>query len=183
QFVQDITAWAFKESLILKVESATHYLASDATHTQKDQYTINDQLVFDLELSKYNPSSGKYEPYSAIEDMQLEFTMLDPHIRTDLKPAKGTPGKYSLQFRAPDRHGVYKFVVNHKRKGFSSVEASLQVAIVPPRHDGYPRFLSSAWPYYVGSISTSVGFIFFCIVYLGGESQERRLRNAKSKSE
>ncbi|KAG8954539.1 oligosaccharyl transferase glycoprotein complex, beta subunit, partial [Tulasnella sp. 419] len=117
------------------VESATHYIASDATHTQEDQYTINDQLVFDLELSKYNPSSGKYEHYSAIEDMQLEFTMLDPHIRTDLKPAKGTPGKYSLLFRAPDRHGVYKFVVNHNRKGFSSVEASLQVAIVPPRHD------------------------------------------------
>lgn len=49
--------------------------------------------------------------------MQLEFTMLDPHIRTALPPVPGKAGEYSVTFRAPDRHGVFKFVINHKRKG------------------------------------------------------------------
>lgn len=43
--------------------------------------------------------------------------MLDPHIRTALVPVPGVPGKYSVTFRAPDRHGVFKFVVDYKRKG------------------------------------------------------------------
>lgn len=58
-----------------------------------------------------------WEPYSGIEDLQLEFTMLDPHVRTALPPVAGEPGKYATMFRAPDRHGVFKFVINHKRHG------------------------------------------------------------------
>jgi oligosaccharyltransferase complex subunit beta len=42
--------------------------------------------------------------------------------------------------------------------------------LVPPRHDGYPRFLSSGWPFYTGAVSTSVGFLVFCAVWLGGGS-------------
>jgi len=44
--------------------------------------------------------------------------MLDPHIRTALRPTKGKPGVYEVAFRVPDRHGVFKFVVDYKRKGF-----------------------------------------------------------------
>lgn len=50
--------------------------------------------------------------------MQLEFTMLDPHIRTALPPVAGEPGKYSVAFRVPDRHGVFKFIIDYKRKGY-----------------------------------------------------------------
>jgi oligosaccharyltransferase complex subunit beta len=50
--------------------------------------------------------------------MQLEFTMLDPFIRTPLPAIPSTPGKYSTIFRAPDRHGVYKFVIDYKRNGW-----------------------------------------------------------------
>ena len=44
--------------------------------------------------------------------------MLDPHIRTALKPVAGSPGTYSVTFRAPDRHGVFKFVIDYKRTGY-----------------------------------------------------------------
>jgi hypothetical protein len=44
--------------------------------------------------------------------------MLDPHIRTALPPVPGTLGTYSVTFRAPDRHGVYKFVIDYKRNGY-----------------------------------------------------------------
>lgn len=43
--------------------------------------------------------------------------MLDPHVRISLPPVLDTPGEYSVTFRAPDRHGVFKFVIDHRRKG------------------------------------------------------------------
>ena len=43
--------------------------------------------------------------------------MLDPHIRTSLPPNPDKPGEYQVTFRVPDRHGVFKFVIDYKRKG------------------------------------------------------------------
>ena len=122
------------------------------------------------------------------------------------------PGQYGVALRVPDRHGVFKFVVDYRRKGlvpqlfppFSAIvfilspcelytdtraymrllhrlthlHTSTTVPIVPPRHDGYPRFLSAAWPYYAGAISTSVGFVVFSALWLGGEDKK-----AKGKAE
>lgn len=43
--------------------------------------------------------------------------MLDPHIRTTLCPFPDVPGQYGVALRVPDRHGVFKFVVDYRRKG------------------------------------------------------------------
>lgn len=73
--------------------------------------------VYTLSVSRYNPNSSAWERYSGLEDMQLEFTMLDPHIRTALSPVPGKAGKYQTTMKVPDRHGVFKFVVDYRRKG------------------------------------------------------------------
>ena len=59
--------------------------------------------------------------------------MLDPHIRTSLPPIAGEPGKYSVSFRVPDRHGVFKFAVDYKRKGYVSLIRAEHAAIHPVR--------------------------------------------------
>lgn len=105
--------------------------------------------------------------------------MLDPHIRT--KMGSTSAGDYSVQFRAPDRHGVFKFVVDWKRKGWTFLFSSSTVAIVPPRHDGYPRFLSAAWPYYIGAMSTSISFFLFSVIWLGGEIKEKKRGKGKTE--
>lgn len=144
--------------------------------------------VYTAHVSRFYPEHGIWKPYSDLKDLQLEFTMLDPHIRIVLPPVEGSPGTYSVQFRAPDRHGVFKFVINYKRKGyvfsplltdrktnnktffsFTHLLSSTTVSLVPPRHDQYPRFISAAWPYYIGAISTSVGFFLFSTIWLAGE--------------
>ncbi|KAJ7623339.1 oligosaccharyl transferase beta subunit [Roridomyces roridus] len=172
QFARDVAAWTFQESRVLRIDSTTHHLVNGTTPLE--QYTINDQIVYTAQISHYNAKTSKWEPYSGITDMQLEFTMLDPHVRTALLPVAGSPGTYSVTFRAPDRHGVFKFVINHKRKGWTHLFSSTTVPVVPPRHDGYPRFLSAAWPYYAGAISTSVGFFVFSAAWLAGESRESK---------
>ena len=115
QFCQDIAAWTFQETNVLRIEKAEHHLANETEAPEK--YTVNEQAVYTVQISKYDSKSGEWQPYSDIKDLQFEFTMLDPHIRTSLPAVSGKPGEYSLTFRVPDRHGVFKFVVNHKRKG------------------------------------------------------------------
>ncbi|KAJ7077888.1 oligosaccharyl transferase beta subunit [Mycena belliarum] len=179
KFARDLTAWTFQESLVLRIDSTTHHLVNSTTPLE--QYTNNDNIVYTAGISRFNPKTSTWEPYSGIKDMQLEFTMLDPHIRTALPAVPGSPGKYSVTFRAPDRHGVFKFVINYKRKGWTHLHSSTTVAVVPPRHDGYPRFLSAAWPYYAGAISTSVGFFIFSAAWLAGGSRENKKGKAKAQ--
>ncbi|KAL4243900.1 Dolichyl-diphosphooligosaccharide--protein glycosyltransferase subunit WBP1 [Abortiporus biennis] len=172
QFAKDVGAWTFQETLALRIDSISHHSVNETE--PRETYTTNDHIVYTANISKYNPLTSVWEPYSGINDLQLEFAMLDPHIRTALPPVPGQPGKYSVTFRAPDRHGVFKFVINYKRKGWTHLSSATVVPLVPPRHDEYPRFLSAAWPYYVGAISTSVGFILFSALWLSGEDRESK---------
>ncbi|KAG9056328.1 oligosaccharyl transferase glycoprotein complex, beta subunit [Serendipita sp. 407] len=168
---RDISKWAFQESNVLRVDEVSHHLVGETE--PKEMYTTNDNLVYTMSISRFVPATSSWEPYSHVKDLQLEFTMLDPHVRTALEPVPGKPGKYEVEFRAPDRHGVFKFVVDHRRRGWSTLFSETTVPVVPPRHDGYPRFLSAAWPYYIGAISTSVGFVLFSALYLGGAANDK----------
>jgi oligosaccharyltransferase complex subunit beta len=56
---------------------------------------------------------------------------------------------------------------------WTNLYSATTAPVVPPRHDEYPRFLSAAWPYYAGAISTSVGFILFSALWLGGAVGEK----------
>ncbi|KAG6831210.1 hypothetical protein H0H92_012004 [Tricholoma furcatifolium] len=179
QFAREVAAWTFQESQVLRIDRTTHHRVNASEPLE--QYTTNDDIVYSAYISKYDPKTGSWAPYSGIKDLQLEFTMLDPHIRTALLPVSGTPGKYSVNFRAPDRHGVFKFVVDYKRKGLTFLQSSTTVAVVPPRHDGYPRFLSAAWPYYTGAISTSIGFFLFSALWLAGDAREKKVKGQKTE--
>ncbi|KAI0657230.1 dolichyl-diphosphooligosaccharide-protein glycosyltransferase [Cubamyces menziesii] len=180
QFARDVTAWTFQESNVLRIDTVEHHRVNETL--PRETYTINDRVTYTAYISKFNPELDLWEPYSNIKDMQLEFTMLDPHIRTALPPVPGEPGKYSVTFRVPDRHGVFKFVVDYKRKGSTYLESTTVVPVVPPRHDEYPRFLSAAWPYYAGAISTSAAFVIFVALWLGGDEREpKKGKGAKAE--
>ncbi|KAK0225051.1 Oligosaccharyltransferase 48 kDa subunit beta-domain-containing protein [Armillaria nabsnona] len=155
QFVRDVAAWTFQESLVLHIEDADHHIAN--TTISKEQYTINNPIVYSAAITQFNAKEDAWELYPNIKDMRLEFTMLDPHIRTALPP----------------------FVIDYKCKGWMHLHHSITVAVMPPWHDGYPRFLGAAWPYYAGAISTSVGFFLFSAMWLAGDVRQSK----KSKSQ
>ena len=68
------------------------------------------------------------------------------------------------------------------RHRWSYLSSSTVVPVVPPRHDGYPRFLSAAWPYYAGAFSTSAGFVLFVALWLAGDDREPK-KNKGTKAE
>ncbi|KAJ8591972.1 hypothetical protein M405DRAFT_860111 [Rhizopogon salebrosus TDB-379] len=190
QLARDIAAWIFLETLTLHIDSVELHRVNQTV--APEMYTTDDQIVsyydavvllndslcsgYTAHISSYDSRTSIWKPYSGISDLQLEFTMLDPHIHTSLPPVPGSPGTYLVQ-----RHGVFKFVLNWKRKGCSYLSSSTIVAVVPSRHDEYPHFLSSEWPYYAGAISTSVGFFLFAALWLAGDVKSERKKGTKSE--
>jgi len=184
-FIQGLSQWTFQEIRVLRIKSVEHHLASDPppsnTSALREMYTINDKITYTIKLEMYSVVTMNWIPYSIPHEdvLQLEYTMLDPHVRTNLSSVTGKTGVYTTTFRAPDRHGVFKFSFTYFRKGFTPLHSEIVTSLVPPRHDEYPRFLSAGWPYYVGAMSTSVGFLVFCVLWLGGGSGVESVKGKK----
>jgi hypothetical protein len=91
---------------------------------------IADVQTYALTVSEYNPNTGTWQPFhldtaaNPSWAFQLNFVMLDPYVRTALHEITALEGKeeatYGVEFRAPDRHGVFKFMVDWYRPGYVS---------------------------------------------------------------
>ena len=124
------------------------------------EYTITEDVEYSIEIEELR--EGKWVPFEA-KDVQLEFVRIDPFVRTYLK---GTNGKFKTVFKLPDVYGVFKFLVDYRRIGYTHLFDVQQVSVRPLLHTQYERFLRSAYPYYVSSISMMVGVFLFSFVFL-----------------
>ncbi|KNZ54205.1 uncharacterized protein VP01_300g4 [Puccinia sorghi] len=164
--IDHLTKWVFQESGVLRILSATHSKV-DGGEQEPSRYQVNDEIEYKVDVQMLQ--NGRWGP-SPMKDLQLEFSMLDPHLRVTLTPqksGKGTHTTYRAVFRAPDRHGVFTFKLDYRRRtGYSHLEHKIQVALTPLDHDQYPRFLVPAFPYYAGSLSVVACFLLFSFIWL-----------------
>ncbi|WWC66748.1 uncharacterized protein I206_100653 [Kwoniella pini CBS 10737] len=186
QFISDFSKWIFQETGVVKIFDSTHHREGESE--PRELYTKKDEITYSLTLAKhYTTSNGTsaWGPFE-VDDLQLEFTMLDPHVRTSLKQDESASinqgSNYKAKFIAPDRHGVFKFVVEYWRPGWSYIQSSTTASVVPLRHDEYPRFITGAWPYYIGACSTSVTFLIFCALWVSLAEGDKD-RKGKKKAE
>ncbi|KAJ2233670.1 oligosaccharyl transferase glycoprotein complex, beta subunit [Coemansia sp. RSA 485] len=169
QFITDVTQWTLQEKSVLRSTSHRHYLQS--TGEQPDHYLVSSSINYQIDLSVYK--NNAWHPYIA-DDVQFEAIMLDPYIRATLNHSKTNAkdrATYHGDIKLPDRYGTFTFRVNYKRTGYSNVDVRDTVAIWPLRHDGYPRFLSAAYPYYAASFVMVLGFLALSAVWLWNAEQ------------
>ncbi|TIA93113.1 hypothetical protein E3P99_00271 [Wallemia hederae] len=166
----DILNWTFHKAGVVNVSNITHYKTGESAGSTAE-YVYNDEANFELHLS------NEHNKPFITDTLQLEFTMLDPHIRTHLPPSHvsedGTSMVYKHTFRVPDRHGIFKFVVDWKQNGFSFIDEQVRTTVVPVRHDEHPRFLSHAWPFYSGTFTTIALFVVFAVLWLGWDEKDK----------
>ncbi|KAE8349119.1 Dolichyl-diphosphooligosaccharide--protein glycosyltransferase subunit WBP1 [Aspergillus coremiiformis] len=173
-FAKQLTAWAFKETGVLKVGKIEHHLAQDSEAPSVELnpkiYRIKNETVFSIEVSEYK--YDKYVPFEVPENdaLQLEFTMLSPFHRLDLQPSGKTENSsiYSTKFTVPDQHGIFSFRVNYKRPFLTSIEEKHEVTVRHYAHDEYPRSwkISGGWVWIAGLWSVVAGFLAFVIMWL-----------------
>lgn len=183
-FSNAITKWVFQESGVLRATNVQHRRA-DGSNPDKmlkdsqrsDQpitlypdaeiardslvYRVKDNLTYSFDIHELK--DGEWVPYAA-SDVQLEFVMLDPHVRKTL--THDNKGHFSVTFEAPDAYGIFLFRVMYRRLGLSTLQSSTQVSLRPFKHDEYERFIPAAYPYYVSAFSMMAGVFVFSVFFL-----------------
>jgi len=157
-FTNELSKWVLKERGILNAGNVTHHRVGESEPPL--MYRINDDIIYSVNIQEYDGQN--WIPFQS-ENVQLEFTMLDPYVRIFLKPDQS--GRFSVNFTIPDVYGVFSFKVDYHQIGYSSLSLKTTQSVRPFRHDEYERFIKTATPYYTSSISMVVG-VFVLFVFL-----------------
>jgi hypothetical protein len=88
--------------------------------------------VYTLSIEEY--TDGVWAPFKA-KDVQLEFVRLDPFVRMTLDNKNG---KFEGKFKVPDVYGIFKFVVDYNRVGYTHLFTSTQVFIMVNTYTIFP---------------------------------------------
>jgi oligosaccharyltransferase complex subunit beta len=75
-------------------------------------------------------------------------------------------GKLHAAFKLPDIYGVFKFLVDYRRVGYTHLYDVQQVTVRQFDHTQYERFVHSAYPYYVSAFSMMAGVVIFSLIFL-----------------
>lgn len=153
-----LSQWVFKEKGVLRVVSVKHNKVGESAPPVA--YTIKENIVYSIRIEEV--VNGKWVPFQG-NDVQLEFIRLDPFVRTTLTNKNGN---CEVQFQIPDVYGIFKFVVNYNRIGYTKLFSSTQVSVRPLEHTQYDRFIPAAYPYYVSAFSMIVAVFFFSFIQL-----------------
>jgi len=172
KFADNIVAWNFQESGVIQISNVKHFLQGDKKEVAQFSYKIMDDVSYRADITLWDRHTKKWVPYVA-DDVVLEFVMLDPYIRTPLTHVKGTP-TYKVDFKIPDKYGVFTFKVVYRKPGFSFLTSSTVVPVRPFLHNEYERFLSDAAPYYVTVFATLIGFFVFVLFFLFDSSGKKQ---------
>jgi len=165
----NLVRWLLKERGVLQISNASHHKLSGST---LPGYRINDELDFSATIREWNGTD--WVPFLS-DDIQLEFVMLDPYVRTSLKHDEY--GVYATQFRIPDVYGVFTFRLIHNGMGYTFVDwRDTGVAVRPYRHDEYERFIVAAYPYYASAFSMMFGFALFTLFFLYHQDVSKKTR-------
>jgi oligosaccharyltransferase complex subunit beta len=190
-FCAELSKWVFGQSGVLRFRDITHHKSDgtppDVILHEKERpdlpqslypdpeitrnslvYRIKDEIVYSMIVEE--SVNGQWKPFAA-NDMQMEFVMLDPHVRKTMTSDAKT-GRFVASFIAPDNYGVFKFRVLYRRQGYSVLHAETHVSIRPFKHNEYERFIFSAYPYYSSAISALVAFFLFSVAFLGTKEKK-----------
>ncbi|KAJ4459938.1 putative Dolichyl-diphosphooligosaccharide--protein glycosyltransferase 48 kDa subunit [Paratrimastix pyriformis] len=128
--------------------------------------SVNDFVRFSFRMEERVMKEGKpvWVPFVRPGEAQLEFTMLNPRLRTVLDVDLN--GVYSAQFRAPDVYGIYKFGVNYHAPGYNPLNVVQKVSVRPYRHNAFERFIPCAYPYYASAFAAMGAVFLFAATFL-----------------
>lgn len=167
KFCEDVTRWNFLEKNVLRMSKQTSYKLGEDHIGTPYMYRIMDEIIFKIDIEEYDGNSKSWNPYIS-DDVQLEFVMLDPHIRMYLSPPqKGSKSStYTAQFKSPDVYGVFKFKILHTRVGYNSLHMEELAPLRNFKHNDYERFIWCATPYYCSCLLVPLSVLLFSLRFL-----------------
>lgn len=156
-----LSGWLFKERGVLRVGQVLHRRVGEAAAPA--YYTILERVEYRVQIEMLE--RGLWVPYNG-QDVQLEFQRIDPFVRLNMKRDNASSAFYVAEFKLPDVYGVYQYIINYQRLGWTTVYSSTQVSVRPLKHTQYERFILAAYPYYASAFSMMLGVLIFSFAFL-----------------
>ncbi|KAG9397298.1 Dolichyl-diphosphooligosaccharide--protein glycosyltransferase subunit WBP1 [Carpediemonas membranifera] len=174
QFVAATLGWTMGYSGKLRIAGTTHSRVG-ASHGGYDDagYAAGDYIEWGTTLEQF--IDGRWEPFTPT-DAQVELVCMDVWARETLAPSNTG---LAATIRAPEKPGVYKFVLDYERVGYSRLHDEEQVQVRQPKDSFHPRFESQAWPYYGSVLAVSFMFVAFVALYLNSAPVSKKVEEDK----
>lgn len=166
-FCQDLINWNFQRTGVLKYENIRHRRKSDGL--TMSEYRIREEIEYLIDIYEYDYKTDSWKPYIT-DDIQVEYIMLNPYYINQLRLYNPNQPTYYVQFKSPEKHGVFKFVIDYKRPGYSYIFTQTKAPLRPYHHNEYPRYLTCAFPYYLSVFVSMFSFIIFSILFVYGKN-------------
>ncbi|KAK9455216.1 Dolichyl-diphosphooligosaccharide--protein glycosyltransferase subunit WBP1 [Dipodascopsis uninucleata] len=175
EFALSLSKWVFQERGVLRLNYVNHKLVN-TTEMNPTIYRVKQDISYEISISQY--ADDEWIPYIA-DDIQFEFTMIDPYYRLNLVPTRRLPDAelYNITFKAPDQHGMFSMRTNYKRSGLTSIDDKRVITL---RHFGHDEFLRSfeipnAWPYITSIVTVVIAWIAFVLLWIFNEGPKTNL--------
>lgn len=157
---KEITGWALHEFGELRLANAEH--SEVATGESHLHYSIEQDLRYCADIEEWDPELPGWKPYRNIEDVELEFKMLNPYYRLNLNSIG------CVEFKTPEQYGMFTFQVDYRRPGLTFLEDKQVVTIHHRANNEWDRSwsIANSWVYLAGVGATVIGFLVFVFLYV-----------------
>jgi len=163
---KSLVSWAFGKHGVLRSGNVRHHRVGE--NSPRPFYTIKEDIEYLVDVEEWN--GKQWVPYTG-EDIQVEWVMLDPYVRTFLK-REGKSATFKATFKIPDVYGIFTFRLTYSKLGYTTLTEIERVTVRPLRHDQYERFIVSAYPYYASCFSMLVGLFVFSFYFLYNKEEK-----------
>lgn len=172
QAMTNLLAWTLGMRGVLKT-SNLRYESVDDSGDVRNEFRVKDRIDVSIDVQVWDGFKKQWLPFQ-VDDIQIEFVMLNPWVRTRLNYTGNEKGTYSTSFVVPDQIGIYKFNIQYFRPGLTPLNVEKVVPIRPYLHNEYERFIPMASPYYAASFSMLIGVFIMGIVLLFAEENPKQ---------
>ncbi|KAG5361453.1 Dolichyl-diphosphooligosaccharide--protein glycosyltransferase subunit wbp1 [Yarrowia sp. C11] len=169
QFIKDVVEWVSVAKNVISPEYIRHHLAATPDVLNEKIYKVNEDITYSVALTEWDNVKEDWVPFIA-DDVQIEFTMLDPYYRLTLEQTGTTnfSAIYSTTFKIPDQHGVFTFNLDYKRPGYTFIEEKTRATIRHTANDEWPRSweITNSWVYLTSAVMVVIAWFLFVVFYL-----------------
>ncbi|KAL8439086.1 hypothetical protein Efla_007773 [Eimeria flavescens] len=169
RFCEEAAAWALNRRGVLRWSNVKHHKVGAAANSRL--YTLGSDVQFSVdihELQNGKPRPRRWWSPFKRQDVQVEYVMADPFVRVFLQRKEADSPTFSTQFKAPDRHGIFKFVLQYARVGYSSLFFYSLAPLRTVRSDETERLQPSAAFYYFVAILVLLATVAFTLLFTYG---------------
>jgi len=155
----EMVEWNLQERGVVRATNVRHNkVGDDRNGANPENYKREVDIEYFIDI--HEKKNGEWIPWVA-DDVQFQFTMLDPYYQVALEQKDKSSPTFTYQLKTPWRLGIFKFVVDYKRYGLTYIDNKMEVSVIQLRHDEFPRYDTTGYPYYANVfVLMTASFLF-----------------------